>query len=295
MYIRRRQPNPVIAASSVQYQVALPDAAPKNILEAIVWNKELEVDQQRLKQPLQDLQSQIRDLPTPKDFLATLKQGKTKPALIAEVKKASPIQGVLCEDFNPTAIASEYQSAGASCISVVTDKKFFHGDFNYLAQIHTKVDLPLLCKDFIIYPYQIYLARSKGADAVLLIAAILSNQDLQYFIKITNLLRMTPLVEVHTLEEIDRVLTLDGVVLVSINNRELEDFSVNLHTTCQLLAARAEELRKKGVLVISESGLKNREDINLVQKAGASAVLIGELLIKHPDRKLVISNLLTSL
>ena len=106
---------------------------------------------------------------------------------------------------------------------------------------------------------------------------------------------MTALVEVHTLEEIDRVLTLDGVMLVNINNRELEDFSVNLHTTCQLLAARAEELRKKGVLVVSESGLKNREDINLVQKAGASAVLIGELLIKHPDRKLVISNLLTSL
>ncbi|CCH65364.1 Indole-3-glycerol phosphate synthase [Richelia intracellularis HM01] len=122
--------------------------------------------------------------------MATLKQGKTKPALIAEVKKTSPIQGVLYEDFNPTAIVSEYQSAGASCISVVTDKKFFHGDFKYLAQIRTKVDLLLLCKDFIIYPYQIYLARSKGADAVLLIAAILSNQDLQYFIKITNLLRM---------------------------------------------------------------------------------------------------------
>ena len=295
MHIRRRQPNPAIAASSVQYQVALPDAAPKHILEAIVWNKELEVDQKRLKLPLQDLQSQIRDLPTPKDFLATLKQGKTKPALIAEVKKASPNKGILCEDFNPIAIAREYQAGGASCISVITDKKFFHGDFNHLAEIQTKVNLPLLCKDFVIYPYQIYLARLKGADAVLLIAAILSNQDLQYFIKIINLLGMTALIEVHTIEQLDRVLTLDGVVLVGINNRNLEDFSVNLHTTCEVLAARAEELQEKGIFVVSKSGLKNREDIKLVQKAGASAVLIDELLIQHPDRKSVISNLLTSL
>ena len=105
---------------------------------------------------------------------------------------------------------------------------------------------------------------------------------------------MTTLIEFHTIEQLDRVLTLDGVVLVGINNRNLEDFSVNLHTTCEVLAARAEELQEKGIFVVSKSGLKNREDINLVYKAGASAVLIGEALVKQPDRKLVISNLLTS-
>ena len=293
MQIRRRQPNPAIAASSVQYQVALPDAEPNHILEKIVWHKEIEVERRRLKQSLQDLQRQIQDAPPTRDFLAALKQGKTKPALIAEVKKASPSKGVLCEDFDPVAIASEYEVGGASCISVLTDEKFFQGSFNYLAQIRATVNLPILCKDFIIYPYQMYLARLKGADAVLLIAAILSDRDLQYFLKIANALKMTALIEVHTLEELDRVLTLDGVTLVGINNRNLEDFSVDLQTTCQILTTRAESLHKKGILVVSESGLHNKEDLDVVQKSGASAVLIGESLVKQTDRKLAIANLFT--
>jgi indole-3-glycerol phosphate synthase len=293
MQIRRRQPNPAIAISYLQYQVALPDAEPNHILEQIVWHKEVEVDQRRLKQSLQDLQRQVQDTPPTKDFLAALQQSKTKPALIAEVKKASPSKGVLCVDFDPVAIASEYQAGGASCISVLTDEKFFQGSFDYLAQIRAKVDIPLLCKDFIIYPYQMYLARIKGADAVLLIAAILSDRDLQYFLKIAHALKMTALIEVHTLAELDRVLALDGVALVGINNRNLEDFSVDLQTTCQILAARAEELHKKGILVVSESGLDNKEHLDLVQTAGASAVLIGESLVKQPDRQLAIANLFT--
>ncbi|NRB07147.1 MAG: indole-3-glycerol phosphate synthase TrpC [Richelia sp.] len=293
MQIRRRQPNPAIAASSVQYQVALPDAEPNHILEKIVWHKEIEVDQRRLKESLQDLQRQVKDAPPPKNFLAALQQGKTKPALIAEVKKASPSKGVLCEDFDPVAIASEYESGGASCISVLTDEKFFQGSFNYLANIRATVNLPILCKDFIIYPYQMYLARLKGADAVLLIAAILSDRDLQYFLKIANALNMTALIEVHTLEELDRVLTLDGVSLVGINNRNLEDFSVDLQTSCQILTTRAESLHKQGILVVSESGLHNKEDLDVVQKVGASAVLIGESLVKQQDIKLAIANLFT--
>ncbi|MDJ0619234.1 MAG: indole-3-glycerol phosphate synthase TrpC [Calothrix sp. MO_192.B10] len=291
MQIRRRQPNPAIAASSVQYQVALPDAEPSNILEKIVWHKEVEVDQRRSKQSLQDLQRQVQKVAPPRDFLAALQQEKTKPALIAEVKKASPSKGVLCADFDPVAIAQQYQAGGASCLSVLTDEKFFQGSFDYLAQIRTTVDLPLLCKDFIIYPYQMYVARVQGADAVLLIAAILSDRDLQYFLKIANALNMTALIEVHTLAELDRVLTLDGVSLVGINNRNLSDFSVDLQTTCQILEARAEKLQEKGILVVSESGLHNREHLDLVQTAGASAVLIGESLVKQPDRKLAIANL----
>ncbi|CDN16291.1 Indole-3-glycerol phosphate synthase [Richelia intracellularis] len=137
------------------------------------------------------------------------------------------------------------------------------------------------------------MARLKGADAVLLIAAILSDRDLQYFLKIANALNMTALIEVHTLEELDRVLTLDGVSLVGINNRNLEDFSVDLQTSCQILTTRAESLHKQGILVVSESGLHNKEDLDVVQKVGASAVLIGESLVKQQDIKLAIANLFT--
>jgi indole-3-glycerol phosphate synthase len=223
--------------------------------------------------------------------VAALRQGKTKPALIAEVKKASPSKGVLREDFDPVAIALSYQQGGASCISVLTDEKFFQGSFENLAKIRAAVDLPLLCKDFILYPYQMYLARVRGADAVLLIAAILSDHDLQYFIKIAKGLKMAALIEVHTLAELDRVLALDGVTLVGINNRNLEDFSVDLQTTCQLLQARGEEIHSRDILVVSESGLHASADLNLVAQAGASAVLIGESLVKQPDPKTAIASL----
>ncbi|MFB2773499.1 indole-3-glycerol phosphate synthase TrpC [Pelatocladus sp. BLCC-F211] len=293
MQIRRRPPNPSVAVSSLRYQVATHDAEPMNILEKIVWQKEEEVDQMREKQPLKELQKQALTAPPTRDFVAALRNGKTKPALIAEVKKASPSKGVIREDFDPVAIALQYQQAGASCISVLTDEKFFQGSFDNLAKIRVAVDLPLLCKEFIIYPYQMYLARILGADAVLLIAAILSDQDLQYFVKIANALNMTALIEVHTLTELDRVLTLDGVSLIGINNRNLEDFSVDLQTTCQVLLARGKDLQERNILVVSESGLHTPDDLNVVEQAGASAVLIGESLVKQPDPKLAIANLFT--
>jgi len=164
-----------------------------------------------------------------------------------------------------------------------TDEKFFQGSFDNLAKIRAAVDLPLLCKEFIIYPYQIYLARIHGADAVLLIAAILSDKDLQYFVKIVKTLGMTALIEVHTLEELDRVLTLQGVNLIGINNRNLEDFSVSLETTGQLLADRQTEIQAKGILIVSESGIHTPDDLTQVATAGAEAVLIGESLVKQPD------------
>jgi indole-3-glycerol phosphate synthase len=219
----------------------------------------------------------------PLDFLAALRQGKTEPALIAEVKKASPSKGVIREDFNPVAIALKYEQAGASCISVLTDSKFFQGSFDNLSLVRQEVNIPLLCKEFIIYPYQIYMARAKGADAVLLIAAILGDRDLQYFLKIIAGLGMTALIEVHTLEELDRVLALDGANLIGINNRNLEDFSVDLQTTCKLLEARREQISQKNILVVSESGLYVPEDLTLVKEAGTGAVLIGESLVKQPD------------
>ncbi|WP_427162377.1 indole-3-glycerol phosphate synthase TrpC [Aliinostoc sp. HNIBRCY26] len=291
MQIRRLQPNPAINVAFLRYQTALPDAQPQNILEEIVWHKEIEVEQMRDRVPLRELQKQALTAPPTLDFVAALKEGRTKPALIAEVKKASPSKGVFREDFDPVAIALSYQKGGASCLSVLTDSKFFQGSFDNLAKVREAVDLPLLCKDFVIYPYQMYLARLRGADAVLLIAAILSDQDLQYFIKIAKSLKMAALIEVHSLEELDRVLALDDVALVGINNRNLEDFSVDLQTTCEILAARGSQLQSRDILVVSESGLHTPEDLTQVSQAGAAAVLIGESLVKQPDPALAIARL----
>ena len=283
MQIRRRPPSPAIEMGNLRYEVSLPDSKAKNILEEIIWHKEKEVDYLRNKEPLIELRKKINLMPPPLNFLTSLSAGKTQPAVIAEVKKASPSKGIIRENFEPVAIAKSYQENGATCISVLTDKKFFQGSFENLAKIRANVDLPLLCKDFLIYPYQIYFARLYGADAVLLIAAILSDQDLKYFIKIVNYLGMTALVEVHTLKELDRVLGIEGVKLIGINNRNLEDFSVDLQTTLQLIEARNKELQKLGILVVSESGIHTSKDINFVRNAGINAVLIGESLIKKAN------------
>jgi indole-3-glycerol phosphate synthase len=283
MQIRRRPPTSSVNVDVISYQVKVPDDEPQNILEEIVWHKEKEVDRMREKLPLSELRQQVTTVAPPLDFLGAIKNGKTNPALIAEVKKASPSKGVIREDFDPVAIARSYQQGGASCLSVLTDEKFFQGSFENLALVRAAVDLPLLCKEFIIYPYQIYLARARGADAVLLIVAILTDKDLQYFLKIINNLGMTALIEVHTLEELERVLQLDGVSLIGINNRNLENFSVDLQTTCDLLAKKGEYLIGREIIVISESGLHTSIDVNLVKEAGARGVLIGESLVKRAD------------
>ncbi|MBW4551741.1 MAG: indole-3-glycerol phosphate synthase TrpC [Aphanocapsa sp. GSE-SYN-MK-11-07L] len=281
MQIRRRSPNPTVAVQELRYQTKVENAAPRHILEEIVWQKEVEIDQMREKLPLSELRQQVAAVPPALDFVAALRAGQTQPALIAEVKKASPSKGVLRPDFDPVAIAQAYAAAGAACLSVLTDQKFFQGSFANLQQIRQQVKIPLLCKEFIIYAYQIYLARLYGADAVLLIAAILSDQDLSYFLKIARALGMAALIEVHTLAEMDRVLALDGVKLIGINNRNLEDFSVDLQTTGDILSARLAGLQERQILAVSESGLHTAADLQQVAKAGASAVLIGESLVKQ--------------
>jgi indole-3-glycerol phosphate synthase len=281
MQIRRRPPNPAVAVEALSYKIKADDAEPRNILEKIVWHKDKEVDKMREAVPLVDLRKQLTDVPIPLNFLEALHHGKTAPALIAEVKKASPSKGVFREQFNPVEIAQAYEAAGASCLSVLTDVAFFQGSFEYLKQIRQAVQIPLLCKDFVLAPYQIYLARSRGADAILLIAAILSDQDLTYFLKIVKSVGMTALIEVHTLAELDRVLALPGVELVGINNRNLEDFFVSLDVTCDLIAQRQNTILEKKILIVSESGLHASSDLQRVASAGARAVLVGESLIKE--------------
>ncbi len=294
MQIRRRPPSPSVQVASLSYEVKTHDAEPQNILEEIVWYKDKEITNLREQIPLIKLKQQVDKAAPPKDFIQALKSSPTKPAIIAEVKKASPSKGVIREDFDPVKIAQAYQKGGASCISVLTDKKFFQGSFENLAKVRSTVDLPLLCKEFIVYPYQIYLARAYGADAVLLIAAVLPDQDLKYFSKIIKSLGMTALIEVHTIEELDRVLSLDKVDLIGINNRNLEDFSVNLETTRQLLKERIDQILSRDILIVSESGLFSRNDLNFVKEAGASAVLMGESLIKQPNPETALHQLIES-
>lgn len=283
MEIRRRPPAPSISVLDLEYRISTPDSKPNHILEEIVWNKENEVDQQREKLSLAEMQKQLALLPPTRDFVAALRKGKRVPAVIAEVKKASPSKGIIREDFDPVAIAQSYEAGGASCLSVLTDAKFFQGSFEYLKAIRGAVDLPLLCKDFMLYAYQICWARVQGADAILLIAAILSDEDLQSFLKIAKKLGMAALVEVHDLSEFDRALALDGVELIGINNRDLKDFSVNLNLTGELVAARQAELKDRNILLVGESGIHTPDDLKTIAQAGASAVLIGESFMRQPD------------
>ncbi|MGK7872905.1 MAG: indole-3-glycerol phosphate synthase TrpC [Xenococcaceae cyanobacterium] len=259
------------------------EAKPRHILKEIFGHKRQEVLLLSKQLPLADLQNQVSSAPPPRDFLGALRQNPTKPSLIAEVKKASPSKGVIRDDFDPVKIAQAYERGGATCLSVLTDEKFFQGSFENLWAIRQSVALPLLCKEFIIDPYQIYLARVNGADAVLLIAAILSDRGLQDFLQIAQHLGMNALVEVHTLAELDRVLALPNVQLIGINNRNLQNFTVDLGTTQKLMAQRREQLRSLGLTVVSESGLHTAADLALVASSGAHAVLIGESLVKQAN------------
>ncbi len=267
---------------------------PRHILEEIVWHKRQEVAQMRQELPLVSLQQQLSTAPIVRNFLTALQENTHVPSLIAEVKKASPSCGVLRADFDPVAIAQAYERGGAACLSVLTDSKFFQGNFDNLRNIRQKVALPLLCKEFIIDIYQIYYARVAGADAVLLIAAILTDEEIQDFARVIHDLGMKALVEVHTLGELDRVLKLDNIRLIGINNRNLEDFTLNIKTTQELSEQRRSQLQSYGITLVSESGLYTPADLSFVAEVGARSVLVGKSLIKQADIEKAVRSLLNS-
>ena len=283
MEIRRRPPNPSVKVANLEYAIPHPDSKPRNILEEIIWEKDVEVEIARKKVPLDDLKKKIKDLPRTKDFLEALKNSKTKPALISEIKKASPSKGIIREDFDPKIIGKMYQDGGASCISVLTDKKFFQGGFDVLIEVRKEVEIPILCKDFILYPYQLYQARAAGADAALLIAAILSDSDLKYLSKVAENLGLTTLVEVHDSEEFERVLNIPTFKLIGINNRNLKSFQTDLEVTKKLADNFSSKIKEKSITLVSESGLSSRADLALVNSYGADAVLVGESLMSQKD------------
>ena len=213
-----------------------------------------------------------------RSFEASLRQEEAGVlGLIAEVKKASPSAGTIAVDFDPIAIAKQYNTAGVSAISVLTDEKFFQGSLQYLSQIRRVVDVPVLRKDFIVHEVQIFEAVIAGADAVLLIVAALAQDELKHLLQVALTYQLDVLVEVHDREELDRALATDARI-IGVNNRNLRTFEVDLHTTERL----AEEV-PDDIILVSESGIKTPEEAGQVLEWGAEAILVGESLMRSPD------------
>jgi indole-3-glycerol phosphate synthase len=246
-----------------------------NLLDTIVEQKRREVN---LLPARRVTPAAIREARRkPRDFSAALRHPKRGPlALIAEVKKASPSAGVICADFDPVRIAREYEASGATCLSVLTDEEFFQGSLEYLRRIREEVSLPLLRKDFIIDERQILESAEHGADAILLIVRILTVEQLGHFHRLAVEAGLAALVEVHDEVELERALAVDAA-LIGINNRNLNNFSVDLETTARLAA------KVPNQFIIAESGLHTGADVQRVRRAGAKAILVGEALLRNPD------------
>jgi indole-3-glycerol phosphate synthase len=257
----------------------------ETILDKIVVSKRQEVAAARLRMPLQEMEDQAASAPPVRDFRAAL-AGPGPIQLIAEVKKASPSAGVIRADFDPIAIARTYQGHGAACLSVLTDAPYFQGHLSYLARIRASVAIPLLRKDFIIDEYQVVEARLAGADAILLIAEILDDATLARLLARARDLGMAALVEFHEEANLPRVLA-SGADLVGINNRDLRRFVTDLDLTLRLRPQIPDH-----VLLVSESGIRTHADVERLEAAGVSAILVGESLMRADDIGLAVEQLL---
>lgn len=250
-----------------------------DILKKIVARKLEEVAARRAALPLPELESRVADAGTARGFAAAMRQriAGGDAAVIAEIKKASPSKGVLREDFRPAEIARSYEQGGAACLSVLTDIDFFQGCDAFLQQARAACALPVIRKDFIVDPYQVIEARVIGADCVLLIAACLDDDRLQALNDQAHELGMDVLIEVHGAEELQRLLQTDNT-LVGINNRDLRSFEVSLQTTLDLLSQIPEDR-----LVVTESGILAREDVQTMRSHGVHGFLVGEAFMRAED------------
>ncbi|MFD0680911.1 MULTISPECIES: indole-3-glycerol phosphate synthase TrpC [unclassified Paenibacillus] len=248
-------------------------------LDKIVATKQQEVAALKSRISLSEMEQGIASLPACLGFeKALLSKGRNRSmGLIAEVKKASPSKGLIRADFDPVSLAQAYEAAGTDCISVLTDVDYFQGSNDYLSLVRRSVGVPILRKDFTIDLHQIYEARLIGADAILLIAAILTTSQMKEFSATAKRIGLDVLIEVHDKEELDRVLELDAPTLIGINNRNLKTFVTDLKTTEELIAHMP-----KGVTVVSESGISQPSEIAYLQSIGAEAVLIGEHFMRQP-------------
>lgn len=256
-----------------------------SILDEIVVSKRREVEAARRRMPLEELEAQAAEAVPVRDFRAAL-AGPGPIRLIAEVKKASPSAGVIRPDFDPIAVARAYQSHGAHALSVLTDAPYFQGHLSHLARVRAAVVLPVLRKDFLIDEYQVVEARVAGADAVLLIAEILDDAALAALLARARGLGMAALVEFHDAANLPRVLAA-GADLVGVNNRDLRRFVTDLELTL-----RVRDRVPPGVVLVSESGIRSREDIQRLEAVGVDAILVGETLMGAPDIGRAVADLL---
>lgn len=261
-------------------------------LNKIVETKKEEVSLLAKQFNLHDVEQRILALPATKGFENALrKQNRNRDlALIAEVKKASPSKGLIRADFEPVSLAKTYERAGADCLSVLTDVQYFQGHNDYLSAIRKEVQVPLLRKDFIIDEKQIYEARLIGADCILLIVAILTDEQLSSFTHLAKTLNLDVLVEVHDESEMERVLKLNVFSLIGINNRNLHTFETSLETTKRLI-----KMMPVGALKISESGILSNTDYDYVKACDADGVLIGEHFMRQPSVDYAIHQLMGEL
>ena len=249
------------------------------VLDEIVAHKHSEVAERRAAVPQAELEARIGEVEGPRGFVDALlrKVAAGQPAVIAEIKKASPSAGVIREDFQPDAIARSYASAGAACLSVLTDKDFFQGSGEYLQQARNACDLPVLRKDFIVDPWQIHESRVLGADCILLIVAALDQTSLQTLFELAIESAMDVLVEVHDEAEMERALQLEDAV-IGINNRDLNTFETSLATSERLHAMLPDDQ-----LLVTESGIRTAADVKRMQVAGINTFLVGEALMRAVD------------
>lgn len=248
-----------------------------SILHRIIEEKRKRLIYTKGAAPLRDLKARISDAESPRDFRAAVRRGEGGIRVIAEIKKASPSGGVIREDFNPLGIARIYEEKAVDAISVLTEQDFFLGDIRYVPVVKQAVTRPVLRKDFIIDEYQIYESRACGADAVLLIASLLEILQAEEYLHLCGELGLSVLFEVHSLGELEKVIRLNADI-IGINNRDLNTLSVDLHTTSSL----KNEI-PAGRIVVSESGIKTRDDVQHLDKNGVDAVLIGTSLMKSRD------------
>ncbi len=256
-----------------------PLAGSANILEEIVANKRLEVAARRAARPLADLESAVGDAPAVRGFAAALRDriAGGAAAVIAECKKASPSKGLIREDYDVPDIAASYAAGGAACLSVLTDERFFLGADGHLVDARAACDLPVIRKDFMIDPYQVFESRLLGADCILLIVACLDDSLLQELADVAVMLGMDVLIEVHDRTELERGLRL-RVPLIGVNNRDLKRFVTDIGTTIGLLRDIPADR-----LVVTESGIHTREHVDTLRGHGVDAFLVGETFMRAPD------------
>jgi indole-3-glycerol phosphate synthase len=250
-----------------------------DILERILATKRAEVEAARVAVPLSEIKERSKEAPPVRDFVSSIESriAAGRPAVIAEIKKASPSKGLLRERFDPAAIARSYEAGGAACLSVLTDREYFQGAPEHLGEARAACGLPVLRKDFVVEPWQVYESRAMGADGILLIASALARQDMQGLEGAARSLGMAVLVEVHNGEELESALTLE-TPLIGINNRDLRTFRTRLETTLDLLPAIP-----KGRIVVTESGISSPVDVGRLRGAGVGAFLVGEAFMRAPE------------